>query len=166
MASRLISTLIPTIAIFSLDFPSIPHAVDLLQSMQRNASFQSGAPSDDLVTFLNRIEHADPASADISQDDTNESWGHYQFTAASLTCRTAILSWNSVGSTGIACRLIAAAIKTCKVARHLCFTHNITSTSYLSDAYLSQIIELLWRFWGEAVGKDIVGCTHFATNIY
>jgi hypothetical protein len=137
-------------ATFSQEFPLIPHAKELLKSMQSNMSFQSGGPLDDVITFLDRIENADPHSPDISDDDKNESWGHYQFTAATLTCTSMLISWDSIGNVSMACRLLAAAIKTCKVARHLCFSYNISPASYLSDVYLSSVVELLWRFWTES----------------
>lgn len=97
-----------------------------------------------MLTFLDRIENADPNSPDISDDDKNTSWGHYQFTASTLTCSSVLSSWNSVGNASVACRLIAAAIKTCRVARLLCQSNRITTSSYLSDIYLANIIELLW----------------------
>ena len=142
-------------AMFSQDFPSIAHATDLLKSMQTNASFQRGAPSENVVTFLSRLENADPASPEISEDDNNAAWGHYQFTASSLTCTSVLTSWDAVGNVVVACRLIAAAIKTCKVARHLCFSNHIETTSYLSDIYLANVINLLWQFWQEAVGINV-----------
>jgi hypothetical protein len=54
-----------------------------------------------------------------------------------------------------ACNLIAAALKTCKVARHLCFEHNITTTSYLSDIYLENVVSKLWDLWKSAGGVRI-----------
>ncbi|KIM72114.1 hypothetical protein PILCRDRAFT_93588 [Piloderma croceum F 1598] len=63
-----------------------------------NLSFQSGGPSDDIIGFLNRIKNADPHSPDISDDDKNESWGHYQFTATTLTCMTVLILWDSIGN--------------------------------------------------------------------
>jgi hypothetical protein len=97
-----------------------------------------------MVAFLDRIENADPNSPDISDDDKNAAWGHYQFTASSLTCRSVLLSWSSVGSVDFACQLIAAAIKTSRVARQICHLNQLKPTSFLSDIYLSNIIELLW----------------------
>jgi hypothetical protein len=135
--------LIPT-ATLSTDFPSIAQATDLLNHMER-ASFPCGQPSDDMVAFLDRIENTDPNSPDISDDDKNAAWGHYQFTASSLTCRSVLSSWSSVGNVNFACRLIAAAIKTSRVARHICHLNQLKPTSFLSDIYLSNIIELLWE---------------------
>jgi hypothetical protein len=123
--------------------------------MQSNtASFmsQDREPSKDVVAFLDRIEHADPNAPDLSEDDDNTSWGHHQFTAGSLTCRTVLTSWDCIGNIAVACKLIAAAIKTCKVARHLCFSRNIKASNFLSDIYLSSIVELLWGSWKDAGG--------------
>jgi hypothetical protein len=115
----------------------------------------SSAPSDDVLTFIARIEQANHNSPDISEDDTNESWGHYQYTASALMHTTVLKSWDSVGNINTACRLIAAAIKTCKVARYLCFARHISPTSYLSNIYLQKIVELLSQLWS-ATGNDKV----------
>jgi hypothetical protein len=123
--------------------------------MQANMSFKTTEPSGNVVAFLDRIEQADPNSPDISEDDNNACWGHQQFTASTLTCTTVLISWQKIGNTDMACRLIAAAIKTCKVARHLCSSRNIDVNSYLSDIYLSNIVELLWKSWKDAGGVDV-----------
>ena len=132
------------IAILSTDFPSITQAADLLKCLER-ASLPCGQPSDDMVAFLDRIENANANSPDISDDDNDASWGHFQFTAASLTCKFILSSWSNVGSVSFACRLIAAAIKTSRVAWHLCHSKQLKPTSFLSDIYLSNIVELLWE---------------------
>lgn len=148
------------IATMSQDFPSVPHATGLLQAMQNSPNncvshYPRNGPSASVAVFLDRIEQTDPSSPEISEDNTNESWGHYQYTASSLTCRTVLTSWASIGNTGIACRLIAGAIRICKVARHLCFSRNIEPTSYLSDIYLANIIELLWDLWTKAFSNPV-----------
>ena len=134
--------------ILSQDFPSISNAAPLLSSMKDNSSFQVGAPSDEVVAFLQHAEHADPNSPDISEDDNNASWGHCQLSGWA----TLFASWHNIGSIGIACRLIATVIKTCKVARHLCFVKHIDTSAFLSDVYLENIINLLWTSWKDAVG--------------
>ena len=63
----------------------------------------SSTPSNDVLTFITRIEQADPFSPDISEDDTNESWGHYQYTASALTYTTVLTSWASIGNINTAC---------------------------------------------------------------
>lgn len=137
------------------DFPRISCAEDLLQSMKNHPTFIDNPPSNDVVAFLNRIENADPNSADIQDDDTNANWGHHQFTAASLTCSTVLDSLENIGSTEIACRLIASAIRTCKIARHLCFKRQVKTESYLSDAYLENLVERLWALWRASGGVII-----------
>ena len=53
-----------------------------------------------------------------------------------------------MGNVATAFRLLAAAVKTAKVARQLCFTKGISNTGgYLADAYIQNIIELLWTCW-------------------
>jgi hypothetical protein len=130
-----------TVIFSSKDFSSIPHALDLVNSLNGTSST---LPSDDVAAFLERIESADPDSPDFSEDDQNQSWGHWQFTSGNMTCSTVLTSWDHIGIT-TARRLIAAAVKTCKVARHICFERGINSSSYLSDAYLENVVELLWK---------------------
>lgn len=133
------------------DFPLVANAADLLTSMQKNTTFQLGAPSAEVVAFLERAEQADPNSPDISEDDKGASWGHYQLSGMSHL----LAQWHNIGNTGIACRLITIAIKTCKVARHLCFVQRTTPSAYLSDIYLSNIIDSLWSSWKEATGINV-----------
>lgn len=107
----------------------------------------NGIPSADVLHFIDRIEYADP-SAEDNEDNMDLSWGHTQFTSGSLTCSSVLVSWPAVGNVGTAFRLLAAAVKTAKVARQLCFTKGISNTgTYLADAYIQNIIELLWTCW-------------------
>ena len=76
-----------------------------------------------------------------------------------MSLTSVLKSWESAGNTETACRLIAAAVKTCKVARHVCFQQKAgLGTSYLSDAYLQNVIEVLWTLWKDAGG---VSYPHF-----
>jgi hypothetical protein len=119
--------------------------------MKENSSFQVGAPSDGVVAFLERAENADPNSPDFSADDNNANWGHRQLSGWAAL----LASWHHIGNTGTACRLIAAVIKTCKVARHMCFANHINTSTFLSDNYLQNIINLLWSSWKEALGIQV-----------
>jgi len=123
--------------------------------MESSPKFKVGKSSDDFTAFLARIDSADPNESNLSEDDLDASWGHYQFTAGCLTCTTVLTSWDVVGGSSNACNLIAAALKTCKVTRHLCFEHNITTTSYLSDIYLENVVSKLWDLWKSAGGVRI-----------
>lgn len=80
----------------------------------------------------------------------DESWGHHQFNEGSLNCSKVLDSWDSIGSPRNACKLIAAAIKTCRVARHLCRDRN-PQPSYLADNYLQRIVDLMWAHYQEAI---------------
>ena len=128
--------------------------------MQNNTSFQLGAPSADILAFLERAEHADPNSPDISDDDKDACWGHYQLPGSS----SLLASWRNIGNIVVACRLIAVTIKSCKVARHLCFLKQINPSSYLSDIYLSEIINSLWSAWKVATGINVSDNTIFYHN--
>ena len=132
--------------------PPIPHAIALLDAMAASPGFKSSTPSDNVTAFLNRIEAADPNSCEIGEDDSNQSWGHWQFTAGGLTITTVIQDWACVGGVDTACKLLAAAIRTCKVARHICLERDITTNSFLSDAYLNNMVEQLYKSWTAAGG--------------
>jgi hypothetical protein len=132
--------------------------------MKAFPDFQSSPPSTNLNLFLTRIEKADPNDATIDEDNKGVGWGHYQFTAGLMTCASVMTSWEDIGNTNIAYKLIAAAVRTCKVARYVCTKLNITATSYISDMYLGQVIETLWDLWKLA---GAVSCfTHLRTFKY
>lgn len=124
--------------------------------MQKNSSFQVGAPSDALTSFIQHANTIDPNSPDISEDDNNAGWGHKHLSGSSKL----LASWRNIGNTTIACHLIAVAVKTCQVARHLCFVRQIKPASYLSDIYLEQIIDSLWASWIEAMGINVCVLMH------
>ncbi|TEB23929.1 hypothetical protein FA13DRAFT_1797640 [Coprinellus micaceus] len=105
----------------------------------------AGVPSPDVLSFLARIEGADPNAPGLSEDDIDAGWGHYQFTAASLTVQSTLTSSEAVGDTITALRLVTAAIKTCKVAREMSRRHHISPTSFLSDMYLDRVVKTLWE---------------------
>ena len=114
-------------------------------------------PTPPLTTeFLSRLENSSPTDPSLSEDDTGPSWGHYQFTSGNMTIKSIIRSWDCIGTTKMACKLIAAAVKTCKVARHICFDQNITTTSFLADAYLSNLIDELCNVWVGAGGVSVL----------
>lgn len=137
---------------FNERFSGIQGAIDLLNAMELSPEFKVGKSSDDFTSFLERIKNANPNEPDLSEDDSDASWGHYQFTAGRLTCTTVLTSWDAVGGCSNACDLIAAALKTCKVARHLCFERNVEVASYLSDIYLENVVSILWDLWKSAGG--------------
>lgn len=125
-----------------------PHATELLEALQKisDTAALNGNPSPTALQFIERIEAADPNAPDIDEDDTNIGWGHNQFTSGSLTCRSVLRTWVDIGNVKSAYRLLAASLKTCLVARHLCFTNKIpVSGSYLSDSYLREVVEILWE---------------------
>ncbi|KAI0039375.1 hypothetical protein FA95DRAFT_1612614 [Auriscalpium vulgare] len=143
------STVDSLLGIMKTEFPS-DDAIDLLQSMKLNMSFGAGQASENALLLLARIENADPNNPELSEEETDSCWGHQQFTAGTLSLRGALVSWDSIGSVAVACQFIAAAIKTCRVARHICFVRKKTPASFLSDAYLRETIERLWALWKDA----------------
>jgi hypothetical protein len=115
--------------------------------MQNNPEFSRGEPSPDMTAFLKRIESADPNDDSIDDDEKGVSWGHYQFTAGNMQCSTVITSWKAVGNTKIACRLIAAAVKTSMVAKYICKKQRLPTTALLSYIYVEKVIEVLCSVW-------------------
>jgi hypothetical protein len=115
--------------------------------MHEATTFEVREPSDDVVALLDRLNTADPDALGVDDDDSNENWGHAQFTAGSLSIRSALVDWEAVGSTSTAFKLIAAAIRTCKVARALCAARGRSAKAYLADNYLEQLFEHLQRCW-------------------
>lgn len=128
--------------------------------MEAHSDFKHQEPSPKVIAFVQRIEDANPG-AELEDDNENEGWGHYQFTAGNLTCSTVLCDWESIGNTSTACRLIAAAIKTCKVARAMCELRGVQPTSYLSDMYLNIVIDHIWNAWiaAEGVSSYSLYCT-------
>jgi hypothetical protein len=131
------------------DFPLVSTAADLLKAMQSHPDFRTGQASERMTAF---IDNADPNSSELSKDDTNQSWGHYQLTSGGTTFKSVLTKWEDMGNVYMACELIASVIKTCRIARHICFQHGITPGSYLSDSYLDLAFELLWQLWKDGGG--------------
>jgi hypothetical protein len=124
--------------------------------MGAQSDFRAGPAPSLTTSFLSRLENSVPTDPSLSEDDTGPSWGHYQFTSGSMTIKSVIRSWDCVGTTTIACKLIAAAVKICKVARHICFEQNINTTSFLADVYLSNLIDELCDVWVGAGGVSFL----------
>ncbi|RDB18065.1 hypothetical protein Hypma_000932 [Hypsizygus marmoreus] len=137
---------------FSRNYPNLPFAIDLLNAMEANPDFKHGPSSAEVLAFLARISDADPNAPDLEEDDDNANWGHYQLQGGSMTSSTVLTSWTAIGSTETACKLLAAVIKTSKVAHHICFLRKTSATSYLADSYLETLVDILWRRWREAGG--------------
>ena len=124
--------------------------------MEANPDFKQGPTPARTTDFVIQIETANSSCSDFSEDDSGPNWGHYQFTAGSMTITSVLQSWESVGSTEMACKLIALTIKTCQVARQMCFEQGAKTFSYLSDAYLENLIDVLWKLWTEAGGVSSI----------
>ncbi|KAH9020370.1 hypothetical protein EDB84DRAFT_1565734 [Lactarius hengduanensis] len=118
------------IDVITNDFPTVPDAADLLRAMHDATDCETRKPSNSVTALLDRLDSADPDAPDVDDDDSNENWGHAQFTAGSLTIRSALVDWESVGSTSTAFKLIAA--------------------TYLADNYLELLFEQLQRCWKDA----------------
>lgn len=126
------------------NIPDFPKLLKALQLISKTSGENTKEPSQHVLQFIEQIENADPEAADIDEDHTNASWGHQQYVRGDMTCSTVLESWEHIGNVQTAYRLLAAALKTCQVAQHLCFVNKISTTSFLSDAYLQEIVGLLW----------------------
>ncbi|KAH9043909.1 hypothetical protein EDB85DRAFT_1885415 [Lactarius pseudohatsudake] len=104
-------------------------------------------PSNAVAALLDQLDSADPDAPDVDDDNSNENWGHAQFTAGGLTIRSALVDWKSVGNISTVFKLITATVRTCKVARALCTTRGWSSTTYLADNYLKLLFEQLQHCW-------------------
>lgn len=124
----------------------IPHATELLDALEASPDFNTSKPIGDIITRIKCIEDADPNNSELSIDDSNENWGHQQFSGL----MNALQDWTSVGNVETACRILAATIKTCKAARYICSERNITPSGYLVDAYLRNLVERIWQLWTAA----------------
>ncbi|KDQ51170.1 hypothetical protein JAAARDRAFT_41432 [Jaapia argillacea MUCL 33604] len=136
------------IVALATDYPMLTEAFQLLEAIQRAPDFTTGLPSPKFTTLVECIEQANPNIPGISEDKTNASWGHQQFKG----WKSALPSWNLVGSPLNTQRLAAAIVKTCQVARHLCQHRDITGVSYLGDMYLMNVMEHLWELWKASGG--------------
>ncbi|KAI9447547.1 hypothetical protein H4582DRAFT_2051286 [Lactarius indigo] len=116
-------------------------------------SFKEGEPSKQVTTLLEHVQFADPCSSDIDEDNTCQSWGHYQFTAGGISPASSLTNWQEVGSITTAFKLVAAAIKTCQEARLMCLNAGtLKSTGFISDVYLEKTLECLENCWVGAGG--------------
>ncbi|TEB36665.1 hypothetical protein FA13DRAFT_1893070 [Coprinellus micaceus] len=128
------------------EYASIEDIKELLDRLKTLAAKDQPIPpvSDIVIAFLSRIEDADPNAPGLSEDDTNLQWGHYQFTASNMTISQVLTSWDSIGGVPIACRFLAAAIKTHRVAEYICFQRGVEGKPSLSLVYLSLIVQQIW----------------------
>ncbi|KAH9029176.1 hypothetical protein EDB85DRAFT_2147493 [Lactarius pseudohatsudake] len=141
------------IAVLTSEFPSLTNAPPLLRSMNAQSSFKEGEPSKQVATLLERVQFADPCSPDIDEDNTCQSWGHYQFTAGGISPASSLTNWQEVGNVATAFKLVAAAIKTCQEARLMCSNAGTPMTSgFISDIYLEKVLDCLENCWVAAGG--------------
>ncbi|EKM78018.1 hypothetical protein AGABI1DRAFT_129800 [Agaricus bisporus var. burnettii JB137-S8] len=130
--------------ILSNDFPSIKDSSLLFDAFKLSPNFSAGSPSDEFERWIQTIDAADPNDPALDEDNNFEQWGHQQLSLTSPQ----LTSWTIVGSVNGACRLIAALVKTCKVAREICqVNQREMSTSFIADIYLDRTIETLWKLW-------------------
>ncbi|KAI0262749.1 hypothetical protein BC834DRAFT_828471, partial [Gloeopeniophorella convolvens] len=113
-----------------------------------------GPPSEQVTALLERVQHADPESPEINEDNMGESWGHDQFAGGGLTILSSLTSWQGIGDVTTAFKLIAAAIKTCKEARLMCqaMGKSVPAASFISDSYLEILLEHVRDCWLDAGG--------------
>ncbi|KAF8148931.1 hypothetical protein B0H34DRAFT_736008 [Crassisporium funariophilum] len=146
------------------EYPTMKAGIDLLNAMKVSPDFKRKDPSDEMKAFLSRIEVSDPNDDLIDEDDKGQSWGHYQYTGGGINCWSVMTSWAAVGNTDVVRRLIAAAIRTSKVAKYICKCQQVEVTSYMSDTYLQIMVEHLWAVWGAEQGPPAANGTLTSTS--
>ena len=126
--------------------------------MDKVTDIETRKPSKDVVVLLDRLDSVDPNSKDVDEDNTNENWGHVQFTGG-LTICSALVDWEAVGNTSTAFKLIAVAARTCKVARALCAVKGQSPRAYLADKYFNLLLVQLQHCWeGAQVSISTLHC--------
>ncbi|KIL66942.1 hypothetical protein M378DRAFT_159870 [Amanita muscaria Koide BX008] len=133
-------------------YPSNDAAIKLLNALCSNPSCGCSAPSNSIIQLISHIESADPNNPELDEDDLGLSWGHAQYKGWSTYLRT----WQDIGTPETACSLIAAFVKTSKVARYLCQQKNIDieGKTLLSDSYLTELTEKLWQLWQNTMNTN------------
>ncbi|XP_006458881.1 hypothetical protein AGABI2DRAFT_141571 [Agaricus bisporus var. bisporus H97] len=130
--------------ILSNNFPSIKNSSLRFDVFKLSPNFSAGSPSNEFERWIQAINAADPNDPALDEDNNFEQWGHQQLSLA----LPQLTSWTIVGSINSACRLIAALVNTCKVAREICqVNQREMSTSFIADIYLDRTIETLWKLW-------------------
>lgn len=145
------------------EYSTIEHVRPLLERLKSLESLDNSAvcASQGVLTFLLRLESADPNSVEISEDDHNAQWGHWQYGAAGITITSALVSWEAIGGVAVACRLLAAAIKTHRVAEAICFQRSVREKPSLSVVYLTQLVSHLWSLVEDLGTEKEQVRTHF-----
>ncbi|KAM6488987.1 hypothetical protein JOM56_014836 [Amanita muscaria] len=145
-------------SILAKRYPSYTAAIDLVKSLDLDSTVGRSIIAESVELFIRGVELADPRLQEYEEDDVGVSWGHYQLRG----WREILPNWQAIGSPENARRLIAAVLKTCRVARALCHDLEMSerkigsqTISYLSDNYLEQITEWLWELWKQAGGVSI-----------
>ena len=121
--------------------------------MNAQSTFKQGKPSDKVATLLERLQSAAPGSPDIDEDNSCQSWGHYQFTAGFISPTSSLTTWQDVGDVATAFKLVAAGLKICEEARLMCANAGAAKTTgFISDDYLKQTLDLIEKCWVDAGG--------------
>lgn len=106
----------------STDFPNMTTIANLFDAMEANPHFTDKPPSTTVVHFIDTLEAADPNSPDLSEDETDAQWGHKQLSGI---WKGVLTSWDAIGCCDVATRLLAALLRTCRVARYVCSERRI-----------------------------------------
>ncbi|KAM6493182.1 hypothetical protein JOM56_011316 [Amanita muscaria] len=137
---------------FRTDYSHIAAGSKLMDAFELNPTFGNNEMSEDVKGFLCRLETADPNDPSIDDDEKGLAWGHCQFTANPVPWRSVFASWGSIGKPANACLVIAAAMRTCSVARHDYQGSEASEASFTADAYLQELTELILEVWISADG--------------
>lgn len=120
----------------------------LLDAIEKSTEIV-GNVSDTQSQLLLHINSSDPNDSQHSEDDQNESWGHSLFRIGGMQWGAILTHWPGNEYTR---QLLAAALRTCKIARHVCFERKVDARAFLSDHYLEMVSTKLWDLWIAAGG--------------
>ncbi|TEB22830.1 hypothetical protein FA13DRAFT_1576483, partial [Coprinellus micaceus] len=78
----------------------VSHGVELISGLEllQKSDLIQADPSADTLAYLKQLEDADPNMPDLSEDDDNEAWGHYQYRANGLTPALVLKDWTTIGN--------------------------------------------------------------------
>ncbi|PPQ79450.1 hypothetical protein CVT24_010070 [Panaeolus cyanescens] len=135
------------LTLFTSKYSYIKNGAPLLRLLQQRDQLERTDPSKlhsaspDTLLFISQITNANPNDPTLDEDNSDGNWGHYQFTAGSLTISAVLVTWTSIGSASVACQLLAAALKTRRAAEQICLHRRKRPSSYLSDIYLELMVD-------------------------
>ncbi|KAH6896186.1 hypothetical protein BKA70DRAFT_1317085 [Coprinopsis sp. MPI-PUGE-AT-0042] len=157
----------PTVEVLEDEFNSLLPNFKPVNELLKLLSAPSASPTTDaspeVLQWIADVNNADPNSpafnedTDEFQNNNGSQWGHYQFTAGGNGITRTLTSREKIGSPATALVLLAAFVRTAKVARFICRQHSISATTYLADVYIQELVEHLLKLWKPTAQEPAAG---------